>query len=112
MKALIMPLAVLSVVAISGPTAMASERLIEGRQAYQLMCAQCHETGIAGVPQTRNTADWADRSHLWEGVLFEHAEKGYLQMPARGGNESASDYDVEAAAEYMLTVTYPDMTHD
>ena len=33
-------------------------------------------------------------------------------MPAKGGDEDASDYDVEAAAEYMLTITHPELLAD
>ena len=100
-------------VALMVGTAMASEqRMADGRAVYETTCKICHETGIAGAPQTRNAADWEDRSSLWESVLFEHANKGYLAMPAKGGDEDASDYDVEAAAEYMLTITHPELLAD
>ena len=41
-------------------------------------------------------------------MLFEHANEGYLGMPAKGGDESLDDATVEMAAEYMLTRTSPD----
>jgi cytochrome c5 len=104
--------AVAGLLAINESALAASDRLKDGREAYAATCASCHETGTGGAPQTRNIADWQDRSNLWEGVLFEHAEKGYSSMPAKGGNENASEYDVEAAAEYMLTITHPEMPHD
>ena len=47
-----------------------------------------------------------------EGVLFEHAEAGYISMPARGAASHATNYDVEVAAEYMLHITYPDRPTD
>jgi len=111
-KTLTALLAVSGLLAINESSMAASDRLNDGREAYAATCAMCHETGIQGAPQTRNSADWQDRSNLWEAVLFEHAEKGYLGMPAKGGDKSASEYDVEAAAEYMLTITHPDMPHD
>jgi cytochrome c5 len=45
-------------------------------------------------------------------VLAEHAKSGYFQMPARGGDETFSDADLEAATEYMLALTYPERPRD
>ena len=112
MKPLPVSIAVLSLLAASGATLAASDRMEDGRESYQAACASCHEAGNNDAPQTRNAQDWSDRSHLWQGVLFKHAEKGYLQMPAKGGNQDVSDYDVDAAAEYMLTITHPEMPSD
>ena len=91
---------------------MASERLQDGKAAYEAKCAGCHEEGVDGAPKTHNPADWKNRSNLWDAVLFEHAEKSYLKMPAKGGDDMATPYDVEAAAEYMVTITHPDLPHD
>ena len=112
MKTLTALFAVAGLLAINESALAVSDRLKEGREAYAATCASCHETGTGGAPKTGSIADWQDRSNLWEAVLFEHAEKGYLSMPAKGGNENASEYDVEAAAEYMLTITHPEMPHD
>lgn len=92
--------------------ATASDRMQDGKAAYEAMCADCHATGKSDAPVTRNAADWKSRSHLWDAVLVEHADKGYLDMPARGGADIATHYDVQAAAEYMLSVTHPDMPRD
>ena len=90
----------------------ASDRLEDGRVAYEAACARCHETGVDNAPVTGNAKSWADRSNLWDAVLSEHAQKGYLRMPAKGGSVDTSEYDVDAAAEYMLTITHPDMPQD
>lgn len=92
--------------------AAASDRMEDGRKAYEERCASCHKYGSQGAPVTSEPKDWAERSDLWEGVLFEHAQKGYIDMPAKGGDETASDYDVQAAAEYMLTITHPELPAD
>ena len=76
-----------------------------GADAYELACAGCHEEGLNGAPRTGDPAAWTGRSWLWEAVLFEHAKKGYNEMPAKGGVESLSDNLVEKAAEYMLSQT-------
>ena len=83
---------------------------LTGKQAYEQVCARCHEEGIDGAPRTGDRDAWEGRSWLWEAVLFEHAKSGYMNMPAKGGDESLDDATVEMAAEYMLTTTYPDVT--
>ena len=97
---------------LAAPAALSSERLEDGKQAYDRLCASCHETGVEGAPMTGRPADWEKRSDLWDGVLVEHAEKGYLNMPARGSAEHATDDDISVAAEYMLTITHPDRPAD
>ena len=89
-----------------------SDRMVDGQAAYQAYCAACHDTGEMDAPITTRAEDWVIRSHLWEAVLFEHAEQGYLDMPAKGGADDASNYEVKAAAEYMVTITHPQLTHD
>ena len=112
MKTLAVSVAGLGLLTASALNMAASDRLEDGRVAYEAACARCHETGIDNAPKTGNTHDWAGRSNLWDAVLSEHAQKGYLRMPAKGGSVDASEYDVNAAAEYMLTITHPDMPHD
>jgi cytochrome c5 len=90
----------------------AADRQEEGRKAYEANCASCHETGTDGAPSTRKAEDWTERSNLWESVLFEHANEGYLKMPGKGGNSTLSEYEVDVAAEYMLNITHPDMPRD
>jgi cytochrome c5 len=89
-----------------------SERHRDGQQVYAASCASCHDTGAESAPSIHNPADWTDRSTLWEAVLFEHANKGYLEMPAKGGNNQLSEYDVDVAAEYILTVVHPELPRD
>ena len=95
-----------------GAGTLAADREEEGRQAYEATCARCHDTGIMDAPVTTNPGDWDGRSDLWEAVLFEHAQLGYIRMPAKGGEKDASDYDVEAAAEYMIKTAKPDHPSD
>jgi len=89
--------------AISPPTPA-----FDGRTAYEAHCAACHRDGVGGAPATGNSAAWAGRSPLWMAVLAEHAKQGYLRMPAVAEGDGASDAEIEAAAEYMLSLTYPD----
>ena len=98
-------------VAISS-NCLASERMDDGLRVYQAACASCHDTGVEGAPVTDRPADWQNRSNLWEAVLLEHANKGYMDMPAKGGGADLSEYDVDVAAEYMLNIAHPDLPRD
>ena len=82
------------------------------KTAYEQACADCHETGRDGAPRTGDAEAWAGRSSLWEAVLFEHAQKGYFDMPAHGLDGRFSDEEVAAAAQYMLEITHPDRPRD
>ena len=85
---------------------------LTGKQAYEEVCAGCHEEGLHGAPRTGDRAAWDERSWLWEAVLFEHARTGYGDMPAKGGAEDVDEATVTKAAEYMLTLTYPETHRD
>ncbi len=83
-----------------------------GRETYERVCASCHEEGKEGAPAKGDRDAWSNRSPLWAAVLLEHAKSGFLKMPARGGNEDLSDRAVEAAGEYMLGETFPELLGD
>jgi cytochrome c5 len=90
----------------------AAGRLEDGRIVYAEVCARCHDLGVDGAPVIGRTQDWSGRSNLWEAVLFKHAQQGYLGMPARGGQQDLSEYDVGVAAEYMLSISRPEFPED
>ncbi len=73
-----------------------------------MACASCHDTGVAGAPRIGDDQSWSNRSPLWTAVLAEHAEDGYLGMPAMGGAEELSERAVQDAVEYMLSATFPE----
>jgi cytochrome c5 len=81
-----------------------------GKRLHDSMCFACHGTGLAGIPQTGNVADWIDRIAQGNLMLYEHAIVGFtgasgMVMPAKGGNPSLSDEDVKAAVDYMIEVS-------
>ena len=82
---------------------------LAGQQAYEEICAGCHEEGLDGAPRTGNRDDWEGRSWLWEAVLFEHARCGYESMPEKGGCTTFEDVTVTKAAEHMMMLTYPEL---
>lgn len=102
----------LSLLVLGCMTSNASERMKDGRRVYTEVCARCHDEGIDGAPVIGRTQDWSGRSTFWESVLVQHAQNGYLGMPARGGEQDLSEYDVGVAAEYMLNLSHPDLPQD
>lgn len=92
--------------------AVAQAPKVSGKEAYDQVCARCHEGGLDGAPRTDHPEDWMGRSRLWQAVLYEHAKQGYMEMPARGGDDSLNDPLVAAAAEYMLERTHPGLPVD
>jgi cytochrome c5 len=105
------PLALIGIALFSTPL-FASDRLDDGKRNYEAICSSCHDTGVEDAPVVGKPEDWAKRPQLWEAVLFEHAESGYIKMPPRGNADYATDYDVDSAAEYMMHLTYPDLPTD
>ena len=83
-----------------------------GRETYDKACASCHDMKVPGIPGKGDRDSWTDRSPLWSAVLLEHAKRGFLEMPTKGGQPGLSDRAVEAAGEYMLCETFPEMLRD
>ena len=83
-----------------------------GQETYLAACASCHDEGQDGAPVKGDRDSWTNRSPLWSAVLLEHAKDGYLNMPSKGGQTDLTDRAVEAAGEYMLNATYPELPRD
>lgn len=86
--------------------AAASTGAPDGEKIFKATCSMCHQTGAAGAPIIGNKGDWGPRIAQGNATLYEHAIKGYTgskgMMPAKGGNASLSDADVQAAVDYMV----------
>jgi cytochrome c5 len=74
-----------------------------GKKLYDTACAVCHAAGIAGAPKTGDKTAWKPRIATGQEALYNSAVKGKNAMPAKGGLASASDADVKAAVNYMLS---------
>ncbi len=92
--------------------AQTERALLTGLQAYEKVCSTCHATGVNGAPAVGDQQAWSERSPLWEAVLFAHANEGYLGMPPKGGAPGLTEAEVNAAAEYMLMLTFPERPLD
>ena len=87
-------------------------RLEYGKEVYEQACASCHDEGVDGAPAIGDRQAWSERSPLWSAVLFEHSKAGYLKMPGKGDHEELTDRSVDAAGEYLLSVTFPELPLD
>jgi cytochrome c5 len=95
--------AAVALAAAPSPVAVAAP---EGKKIFDMSCAACHATGVAGAPKFGDKAAWAPRIAQGVTVLYGHALGGFQGkagvMPAKGGNTSLPDADIKAAVDYMV----------
>lgn len=72
-----------------------------GAQVYESTCAACHTAGVAGAPKLGDAEAWGPLIDSGLDAMLEIALNGKGAMPARGGNSSLSDLEVERAVVYM-----------
>ena len=77
-----------------------------GEKLFSSVCKTCHEPGLMGAPKVSDKAEWQARLQKGKDTLYDHAIHGFQgkngAMPPRGGS-NASDDEVKAAVNYMLT---------
>lgn len=86
----------------AAPAAAAVPVAGAGEALYKQACSVCHAAGVAGAPKFGDKAAWSARVGLGLDGLTVSAIKGKNAMPPKGGS-TASDADIKAAVEYMLT---------
>jgi cytochrome c5 len=78
---------------------------VDGKYIYDQLCGACHTSGAAGAPKLL-AAEWTARIPQGVETLVKHAIEGYQGaagvMPARGGNPSLNDEQVDASVRWML----------
>lgn len=92
--------------AVAAPAAGGAPSAAElalGQKIYNQACVACHAAGVAGSPKFGDKVAWA--KYLNDGVdgMTAAAIKGVGIMPARGGLSTASDADIHAAVQYIVT---------
>jgi len=75
---------------------------VDGKKAYDGLCAACHGMGIAGAPKVGDKSAWTARIAQGPATLRKHAIEGIRTMPAKGGNPALSDAEVSAAVDHMV----------
>lgn len=81
--------------------ANAPKVLKTGLQVYESTCSSCHTAGVAGAPKLGDKAAWAPLIQDGYEHMLEIALHGKGAMPAKGGNPTLSDLEVERAMVYM-----------
>ncbi|MBS0193833.1 MAG: cytochrome c5 family protein [Proteobacteria bacterium] len=79
---------------------------LDGSTIFGQLCTGCHTSGANGAPKLEKAA-WAARLAQGEATLVQHAINGYTgpdgnHMPAKGGNPSLTDAQVEATVKWMM----------
>ncbi len=96
-------LPLLLVLATYGISGTGAEKSRAGKEVYDIACAACHAAGVLQAPKSGVRQDWIEREKQGFDVMLEHAIKGFKNMPARGGNPTLENAEVENAVRYMLT---------
>jgi cytochrome c5 len=86
--------------AASAPATAAAD---PGKKLFESTCTTCHTAGIAGAPKFGDKAAWAPRIAQGKPTLYDHALHGFKGMPPKGTAMTASDADVKAAVDYMVS---------
>lgn len=84
------------------PASSSADNAQAGKALYTQVCQACHAAGVMGAPKFGNKADWAPRLKDSMDVVYNYALHGKGNMPPKGGS-SASDDDVKAAVDYMVS---------
>ena len=75
----------------------------DGKKIYDTTCVACHATGVANAPKLGDKAAWAPRIKGGTDALLQSVIKGKGAMPPKAGNPSASDAELRAAVEFMVS---------
>ena len=73
-----------------------------GEQVVAAACGTCHATGANGAPKIGDEKAWKPLATRGLSSLTETALKGIRNMPAHGGNQGLSDFEIERAIVYMV----------
>lgn len=81
----------------------AGSNLEAGKKLYNTVCMACHASGVMNAPKFGDKAAWAPRIATGIDTLHNAALHGLNAMPPKGGAANASDDDVKAAVDYMVS---------
>jgi cytochrome c5 len=66
------------------------------------VCQACHAAGVLNAPKFGDKTAWAPRLKDPMNTVYNYALHGKGAMPPKGGS-NASDADVKAAVDYMVS---------
>lgn len=76
-----------------------------GAEIYEAVCAECHTTGKHKAPVIGDRKAWKPLIAEGQPDLVRTAIRGVRKMPARGGDPSLSDAEVERAVVHMTNAS-------
>ena len=79
-----------------------AEGVRSGKEVYDAACFGCHAQGVLQAPKLGAKSDWQAREKKGFKILLSNAIKGFKNMPAKGGNPTIKDKEIENAISYML----------
>lgn len=91
------------VVASAAPAAAAPAKAGDGKALYETACVACHAAGVANAPKLGDKAAWAPRMKSGMDTLYASVIKGKGTMPPKGTAMSASDVEIKASVDYMVS---------
>ena len=72
-----------------------------GEAVFNAVCTSCHSAGVLGAPKIDDKAAWEPRTSQGLDGLMKNAINGIRSMPARGGDPTLTDEEVQNAIIYM-----------
>jgi len=106
MRATLPAIVVLSAFAFSSP-AFATQKMREGKQVVDTVCAACHAEGKDGAPKIGDRTAWTPRFAKGLDVLIDAAVNGHGGMPSRGGLPQLEREELRSAVLYMFNYGLP-----
>ncbi|MFA7282609.1 MAG: c-type cytochrome [Sterolibacterium sp.] len=92
-------------VALDIGAATAKEAARTGKEVVDAVCGNCHVSGKDGSPKIGDKQAWSRRAEGGLGSLTQHALKGIRKMPAHGGNQDISDFEIQRAITHMVNLS-------
>ena len=106
MRAAVPAILVLSAFAFGTP-AMGAQKMREGKQVVDTVCAACHAEGKDGAPKIGDRAAWTPRLAKGLDALVDAAVNGHGGMPSRGGVSQLEREELRSAVLYMFNYGLP-----
>ncbi|RIY39145.1 c-type cytochrome [Neopusillimonas maritima] len=74
-----------------------------GEKLYNTVCLACHAAGVAGAPKLGDKAAWEPRIAQGLDAMVNTVISGKGAMPPKGGAVQASDAEIRAAVQFMVS---------
>lgn len=95
-----MRLALIGVSAVVALLSVGQVAAADGKAVYEKGCAGCHNNM---APKLGDKAAWAALNKKGADALLATVIKGKAPMPPKGGQSAATNDDLKAAVDYMMS---------